>query len=168
VALLPASEGHAPLSRSDPKSLNAAAWYLATLPDGKVRDAARGVELAETAVKLAPDLGNIWNTLGVAHYYAGNYQAAIEALNKSVELRHGGDSTDWFFLAMAEWQLGNKDAARKWYDKAIDWMDNNDPTNEELIRFRAEAAELLSGSQPAADRSPPVVEATQPNDEEIP
>ena len=60
-----------------------------------------------------------------------------------------GDATDWFFLAMAHWQLGDKDEARKWYDKAVEWMDKNQPKNEELLRFRAEAAELLGISEPA-------------------
>ena len=85
----------------------------------------------------------------MAQYRAGEWQAAIEALEKSMELRKGGDAVDWFFLAMAHWQLGHKDEARKWYDKAVEWMDKNQPKNEELLRFRAEAAELLGISEPA-------------------
>ena len=54
-----------------------------------------------------------------------------------------GDSEDWFFLAMAHWQLGDKQAARKWYDQAVAWMDKNQPDNVELRRFRSEAEELL-------------------------
>jgi len=56
-----------------------------------------------------------------------------------MKLRNGGDSTEWFFLAMAHWQMGNKEEARKRYDQAVQWMDKNQPTNEELRRFRAEA-----------------------------
>jgi hypothetical protein len=44
---------------------------------------------------------------------------------------------------MAHWQLGEKDKAREWYDKATLWMEKNQPKNEELLRFRAEASELL-------------------------
>ena len=55
----------------------------------------------------------------------------------------GGDSAQWFCLAMAHWQLDNKDEARKWYDRAVAWMDKNQPNDEELSRFRTEAAELL-------------------------
>ena len=44
---------------------------------------------------------------------------------------------------MAQWQLNNKDEARTWYDKAIEWTEKNKPDHEELLRFRAEAAELL-------------------------
>ena len=60
-----------------------------------------------------------------------------------MELRMGGDSADWFFLAMAHWQLGEKDKARQWYDRAVEWMDKNEPMNEELRRFRNEAEELI-------------------------
>ena len=44
---------------------------------------------------------------------------------------------------MANWQLGEKDKARQWYDKAAQWMEKNEPKNEELRRFRKEAEELL-------------------------
>ncbi len=65
------------------------------------------------------------------------------ALEKSMELRDGGDAFDWFFAAMAHWHLGNKPLARSWYDKAVTWMEKNQPKDEELIRFRAETAALL-------------------------
>ena len=53
------------------------------------------------------------------------------------------ESVNTFFLAMAQWQVGEKDKARVWYDKAVEWMEKNQPKNEELRRFRAEASELL-------------------------
>ena len=93
----------------------------------------------------------IRNTLGVARYRAGQYEEAIADLEKAAALRKGGDSFDWLFLAMSHWQLGNKDEARKWYDKAVEWTEKNQPRNAELRRFRTEAAELLkiAGTQPA-------------------
>jgi Flp pilus assembly protein TadD len=124
-------------------ALNNLAWDFATCPDPKFRDAARAVALGKKAVGLRPNNGMIWNTLGAAHYRAGDGKAAVTALEKSMELRKGGDSFDWFFLAMAYWQMGNREPARNWYDKALAWMDKHKPPDEELIRFRAEAAELL-------------------------
>jgi len=44
---------------------------------------------------------------------------------------------------MAHRQLGDKAEARKWYDQAVAWMDKNQPENEQLRHFRAEAAKLL-------------------------
>jgi len=62
---------------------------------------------------------------------------------KSTELREGGDSFDWFFLDMAHWRLGEKETARKWFDKAVLWMEKNASQNGELQRLPAEAGELL-------------------------
>jgi serine/threonine protein kinase/tetratricopeptide (TPR) repeat protein len=117
---------------------------LATCPDAKVRNTSRAIELAKKAVELAPNDGNYLNTLGVAHYRGGAAKAAVAALEKSMELRKGGDGFDWFFLAMAHWQQGDKEEARKLYRRAVEWMQKNKPNDEALRRFRAEAAELLS------------------------
>jgi uncharacterized protein HemY len=91
----------------------------------------------------------LWNTLGVAQYRKGDWKAAVEALMKSAQLRNGGDSFDFFFLAMAHWELNEEEEARAWYDRAVAWMDRNAPQNEELQRFRAEAATLLGRAKAA-------------------
>ena len=57
--------------------------------------------------------------------------------------KSSGDSYDWFFLAMAHWQLGEEEKARQWFDRAVQWMDKNMSKGKELGRFRAEATELL-------------------------
>jgi hypothetical protein len=54
---------------------------------------------------------------------------------------------------MAHWRLGNKDKARRWYDSAVQWMDKNQPRDDEFIRVRTEAAELLK-TQGAANSAP--------------
>jgi tetratricopeptide (TPR) repeat protein len=125
------------------------AWNLATDPDPQLRDPALAVELATKAVGLAPMQGSFWNTLGTAQYRAGNWKAALAALHRARELYVGYLSHDLFFLAMSHWQLGEKEQARKWYTPAVLWMDKHHPKNEELLRFRAEAAALLGlGDQP--------------------
>ena len=48
---------------------------------------------------------------------------------------------------MAHQQKGDKDQARQWYDRAAIWMEKNKPKDEELLRFRAEAAALLGVSE---------------------
>jgi tetratricopeptide (TPR) repeat protein len=126
--------------------LNNLAWALATHPEPARRDPDRAVSLAREAVELRPREG-YQNTLGAALYRAGDWKDAIATLEKSMELRNGGDSLDWFFLAMAHWKLGEKEQACRWYDKAVEWMDRNQPKNEELRRFRAEAAELLERNE---------------------
>lgn len=141
----------------NPLAHNNLAWFLCTCSDTKVRDPSRAVELARRAVELAPKERSYWNTLGAAYYRAGNWKAATEAFEKSIALSSGGGVSDWFFLAMADWQLGEKDEARKWYDKAVVWMNKNAPNDEELRRFRAEAASLLEIKEiqtPSAEEAP--------------
>jgi tetratricopeptide (TPR) repeat protein len=120
-----------------------AAWRLATdtALQGCPPDLA--VEFARKAVALAPEDGVVWKTLGAAQFRAGNWQEAIDALEKSKDLRQGGDGVDGFFLAMAHWQLGEREEARRWHDRSVAWMDANKPDNEELRRLRAEADALL-------------------------
>ncbi|MGH7176291.1 MAG: tetratricopeptide repeat protein, partial [Tepidisphaeraceae bacterium] len=119
-------------------ALNSLAWTLATSADPAHRDPALAVELAEKAAELSPHDGNICNTLGVARYRAGDLKRAVTDLEKSVQLQNGGRAADFFFLAMAHWQLGNKEEASKWYERAVAWMDENQPRNEDLRRFRTE------------------------------
>jgi len=129
------------LAPNDPNALNGLAWQLATAADPKARDARMAVKLATRGVALDPKNKNLPNTLGVAHFHTGNWQEAVQWLMKSVEL-NGGNSFDWLFLAMAHWQLGEQEEARKWFDQAAARMEKS-KVNEELKRFRAEAEELM-------------------------
>jgi tetratricopeptide (TPR) repeat protein len=127
----------------DALAQNDLAWRLATHPDPRLRAPALAVALARKAVAKAKENGTVWNTLGVAEYRAGDPRAAAAALDKSMQLRNGGDSSDWFFLAMAHWQLGDKEQARQFYNRAVQWMEQNAPQNQELRHLRLEAAELM-------------------------
>jgi tetratricopeptide (TPR) repeat protein len=130
----------------DPKSAqvhNDVAWLLATASDAQVRDPDQALALAKKAVELEPKNGGYLNTRGVARYRSSDWTGAIADLEKSMELRKGGDSSDWFFLAMARWQLGERDKARDSYDEAVKWMEKNAPKHPVLIGFRNEAAALL-------------------------
>ena len=122
---------------------NSFAWFLATETDAKLRDPAQALAHSKKAVGLAPKNSAFWNTLGVAHYRNYEWRDSITALEKSEELlRREGRPENWLFLAMAHWQLEQKDEARALHDKAVEWMKNN-PANDEVTRFRAEADELL-------------------------
>ena len=65
-------------------------------------------------------------------------------------------SDAFFFLAMAHHQLGQKDAAREWYEKAVQRMEKIAPHDALLLRLRAEAAALIGVSERDA------LTATQP------
>ncbi len=66
-----------------------------------------------------------------------------------MESRGGGSAADWFFLAMAHEKKGHRDEARRWWNRATAWMDENQPNNEELKQFRSEASALLSTGERA-------------------
>jgi hypothetical protein len=44
---------------------------------------------------------------------------------------------------MAHQQVGQREEARMWYDRAVPWMDKYKRYDEELCGFRAEATALL-------------------------
>src|SRR5207244_3481932 len=118
----------------------------ATAADPKLRDSAEAVKLARKAAELAPLDALSWQTLGWFLYRTGAWKDSIEAFHKSMALQEdpkGGDSGQWFGLAVAHWQLGNKEEARKWHDQAVQWMEKNAPQDEFFRGFRIEAEKLL-------------------------
>jgi tetratricopeptide (TPR) repeat protein len=133
-------------------SLTHLAWLLATCPEPRCRDAGRAVELAQQATVLAPHGRDVWNALGTAHYRAGDWTAALAALEQSTARGAGGPedeqptSVGTFVIAMAHWRLGDKDKARQEYDRAVRRMEKHQSEDEELRRFRAEAEALLGVS----------------------
>jgi tetratricopeptide (TPR) repeat protein len=126
-----------------PWVFNFASWGVVKHSGRPAEEYHEATHNAEIACRLESQNGDFWNTLGVAQYRAGDWKAATTALEKSMSLRNGGDSSDWFFLAMAYWQRGEKEKARQWCDKAVASLDKNNPKDDELRLFRAEAAALL-------------------------
>jgi tetratricopeptide (TPR) repeat protein len=132
------------LDPEDPDANNERAWFLATTPEPRLRNAVLAMRLAKKAVEARPQSANFRNTLGVAHYRNGDERAAVAELETAVGLRAGEDCSDGFFLAMAHWRLGDRDKARTWFDRAVQGMDRHRPDDDELRRFRAEAEALLT------------------------
>jgi tetratricopeptide (TPR) repeat protein len=130
------------------------AWFLVTCPVKELQDPARALKLAEKVIEESVPhdmnrqrLALAWKVKGLAHYRAGDWKASIQAMNRSREHRTA-DSTVRFVEAMAQWQLGEKKRAGRPYDTAVRWMEENRPTDLDLRRFRAEAAELLGVNAP--------------------
>jgi tetratricopeptide (TPR) repeat protein len=140
------------------EALNNLAWLEATCPELSVRNPTDAVLHARRAVRLQEKEGIYWNTLGAAYYRDGEWRSAKDALVRSLELRDGGDSSDWFLLAMVGLKLGDKEEAREWYDRAVAWFHRSRPNDPELYRFQVEAAELLGLEEP---EPPPVSPAAK-------
>jgi serine/threonine-protein kinase len=130
-------------SPDNPSVNNELAWILATSPEPGLRDSALAVRFAKQAVATQQESPDFRNTLGVALFRNGDDKAAIAELETSMSLRTGGDGRDWCFLAMAHWRLGDRDKARSWFQRAVEWIDKYKSHDEELRRFRAEAEEML-------------------------
>jgi len=119
------------------------AWNRATCLGPRFRDPVRAVEAGQKAAQLEPGAVIAWTCVGIAHYRAGDWEAALAALDKAMR-RGGGNSTDWLFLAMAHWQRGEKVQARRSYDRAIQRKPDGPPGYPvRYDGFRAEAAALL-------------------------
>src|SRR5262249_33310816 len=131
---------------------NMLAWNLVHFPQPWARDPARALELARRATEKEPQNGYYWQTRGLAHYRAGDAQAAVAALEKSMQLRKGGDAFGWLALALAHHRLGDTAEARRCYGQAARWMEKHKPADTNLLnQFKAEAESVLG----LADRPPP-------------
>jgi tetratricopeptide (TPR) repeat protein len=115
---------------------------LVVCPDAEFYDPARAAELAGKAVEMEPGNGSYWHTLGKARYRLGEWQAAIDAQEKAFELLGSQHAWGMFYLAMAHWQLGDKEQARTWYERALE-LKTGPWGNAELHRLEIEAAKLL-------------------------
>jgi WD40 repeat protein len=125
------------------------AWHRATIPDPALRDHQGALRWARNAVRLAPESPLCWNTLGAVHYRLGQYQEAIAALEKSIQLNADVPTAhDALFLAMSHQRIGRPDQARAWFDRALQArqeLGSIDPRRiEELDRIQAEAEALLT------------------------
>jgi Flp pilus assembly protein TadD len=104
--------------------------------------------LAEKAVLLDPCNWSYRNTLGVAYYRLGRWRQAADTLENATSLSgRQGNAFDLFFLAMSYKHLGQTDRARECYERANQWWQAqgrlNQPHEQELTAFRAEAAAVL-------------------------
>jgi eukaryotic-like serine/threonine-protein kinase len=139
---------------------------LSNASDLRQRDPSQALQVAKEAIDLDPERQRALLGLGWAEYRAEHWKKSVDALTKSCDLdADGGGAYQWFFLAMAQWQLDRKDEAHKWFVKAVEWMEKNQSKNEELLRFRDEATELLGISEPNSTKSaPPAEEAATAED----
>jgi tetratricopeptide (TPR) repeat protein len=119
------------------------AFDLLVAADSRLRDPVKALELSRKAVLLDPQNFRAWRALGWSYYRNGAYKESIEALEKSCKVEDNGlgASWQWFGLAMAHWQLGDKEEARKWYGDAVKQVSDDAAWS----RLRAEAEELIVG-----------------------
>jgi tetratricopeptide (TPR) repeat protein len=136
---------------SQANTLNTVAWNAVRFAPVAADVAAQALAEARVALELVPENPDMLKTLGVALYRAGTFAEAIEALTRSdtlyVKGGEGQQPADWAFVAMAHWQLGQKDKARA----ALATLEKlcadarwaNDAESQQLF---AEAQELITSN----------------------
>ena len=125
---------------------------------GRVKEAAaeyrQTAAMAQTSASRFPQNPMPWQILGWARYQTGDWQGCIVAMEKSISVQTdppGGDPYQWFHLSMAHWQLGHREEARIWYDKAVGFIEAKGWYQGDIRSFRAETESLLAiGTAPAS------------------
>ena len=97
------------------------------------------------------------------------FTEAVEALEKSEELGSGQSGAhNKLFLAMTYARLGDEAESRRWYDKAVTWIDKQG-IDEEVQRSLTEAVQLLESLgilRPEAAVSSDSSDGVQPTSDE--
>jgi WD40 repeat protein/tetratricopeptide (TPR) repeat protein len=158
----------------DPGNACWAAWTCAFAPDAAA-DWPNALALAEKAVRSDPTSSRYACALGVVLFRAGSYEQAIKRLTEADRLvRDPSERANfspayaWFFLAMAEHRLGHAAEAKRWLDKAGQWMEKTERKSRAgvgkrlswnrrslLTHFRQEAEALLKAKAAPLAESPP-------------
>jgi tetratricopeptide (TPR) repeat protein len=145
---------------AEPRTAYLVARICALAPHG-MPDAAKVVQMADRAVR-AVAAPHYLHTLGLAHYRAGQFDAAIQQLHKSIDGNWSANAANWLVLAMAHQRLGHAAEAQKWFDRAVDWIDNPSPGLRSLHRHDVLACLVLRReAKTLLDAGPPVVAEDQ-------
>jgi tetratricopeptide (TPR) repeat protein len=120
-------------------------------------DRSRALEMARQAVKHAPKRHLSWKWLAWAECLAGNWDAAIQAAEKCIQLKGDqGWAHQWLVLAVAHARRGEMKQARAWYAKAARER-NTEPWSDPMHKLFAEAEVLLGLAELPDDVFAPAV-----------
>jgi tetratricopeptide (TPR) repeat protein len=115
-------------------------------------DGRLALEMARRVDSFLPVHYAVKFTLGAVLYRHGKYREARDAMERSLEL--GIEHENWwsapcahFFLAMSEWQLGNRTEVRSHFDRGVTLTESTVPDSPLLLRCRDEAARTLGIEQ---------------------
>ena len=123
-------------------------WAEIREPDVALRAARRLVEVTSKSEKLhnrKTQAGGIrpYMTLALAEYRSGDLDEARAAVERSMEIRDGGDAYEWFTLAMIRARQGDLDRARTLHRDAVRWTKRFRYGDFELHFLDDEAKALL-------------------------
>jgi eukaryotic-like serine/threonine-protein kinase len=117
-------------------------WLLLVCPAADFRDPPAALKLARATLKTFPQDPKSTLLLGAALYRSGDWPGAIKAISKGSDMNKGEIGYWGFFLAMAHWQLDQKELARQSFERSVRWIAAN-PAEVDAVILRNEAATLL-------------------------
>ncbi|MBI4823824.1 MAG: tetratricopeptide repeat protein [Nitrospirae bacterium] len=123
------------------------------------------IKNAKQGIALNPRYAPNWYWLGVAYFRKSNYDEAIRAFNRVVELRPAGDQfqSSYNFLGWAYYQKGNYDEAIRDLNKAIELK----PTDSDSLRIRGWAKHHKGSFNEAVSDFNKALENIEPKDKDL-
>jgi tetratricopeptide (TPR) repeat protein len=118
---------------------------LLTCPDESFRDPQRAIKIAQAVTRMVPERASARRALSFALYRLGKWDEAEAAIERLVAAPTD-DSIDagaLFVLAMIQWQKGEREEARRIYDRAIA-IPFEKPIDPIVSTLAVEAAALLT------------------------
>ncbi len=82
------------------------------------QDWKNAIDAYSQLAKQEPSNGRVWYRLGFSYHASKNYEKAVEAFSKAVEI--GNNPVVMYNLACAYAQLGNGEESFKWLNKAVE------------------------------------------------
>jgi serine/threonine protein kinase len=117
--------------------------------DAPMSDIKHAVELAKDLTVQKPKDASAWFLLGKAQVLAGEFDAAIAALEKANPLSGSPKPSACFLLAIATHRRGESDVARRWYTRGVE-ASKGRPLDGDVRAYR-EMAETALGIAGKAD-----------------
>ena len=118
-----------------------AAWFVATFPEFDFTDPAKKSAI-DKAIAERPKLVNVLHDRAHALYALGykNWKDYAWGFERIVKQRDGSDAFDRFHLAIALTKTGKAEEGRSWFNRGVEWMEQNKGSEDEaLMKLQAEA-----------------------------
>lgn len=125
---------------ADPVYLDGAAWFLGTCPVEAIRQPSQALSLAGRAVDRGPGNVRFHDTLAMAQYQVGLYDAALATLGmakpraepRTVPPRELARGRQQFIAALVHHKLDSLQLAQEQFDEAAQWTSDHAPGDWQL------------------------------------
>ena len=118
-----------------------AAWFVTAFGEFDFTDPAKQ-EAIDKAIAARPKRSNVLTNRARALYFAGykNWKGSVGDFQKIIKQRNGSDAFDRFHLAIGLAKTGKTEEARSWFNRGVEWMEQNKGgEDEELVKLQGEA-----------------------------